>query len=161
MKARLTLFGIISLLLVGIFIAGCGGEKYDKNVQLVRNGTLKMNPNVPIGKAFDQYVALGVRNEKENRFSSSSFRRCITSSPVLCRRWIACEWKSFTSTENKSVVEFNGDCSWYNAPAKMTIQFIIVEENAFNLEYVGINDVAMNLFESTGIVEKVLSEYKK
>ena len=43
----------------------------------------------------------------------------------------------------------------------MTIQFIIVEENAFNLEYVGINDVAMNLFESTGIVEKVLSEYKK
>ncbi|MBE8948987.1 MAG: hypothetical protein SR3Q1_00080 [Quinella sp. 3Q1] len=130
MKARLTLFGIISLLLVGIFIAGCGGEKYDKNVQLVRNGTLKMNPNVPIGKAFDQFFANG-------------------------------KWKSFTSTENKSVVEFNGDCSWYNAPAKMTIQFIIVEENAFNLEYVGINDVAMNLFESTGIVEKVLSEYKK
>ena len=130
MKARLTVFWVISLLFVGIFIAGCGGEKYDKNVQLVRNGTLKMNPNVPIGKALDQFFANG-------------------------------KWKSFTSTENKSVVEFNGECSWYNAPAKMTIQFIIVGENAFNLEYVGINDVAMNLFESTGIVEKVLSEYKK
>ena len=59
MKSRATIFGIISLLLIGIFIAGCGGEKYDKSILLVRNGTLKMNPNVPIGKAFDQFFANG------------------------------------------------------------------------------------------------------
>ena len=129
MKTKLTVLSVISLMLVSIFMAGCGGEKYNKTIQLVRNGTLQMNPNVPIGKAFDQFFANG-------------------------------QWKSFTSTENKTVVEFNGDCTFYNAPAKMKVQFI-VNGNAFNLEYVDINGVSMNLFESAGIVEKILSEYRK
>ena len=129
MKTKLTVLSVISLMLVSIFMAGCGGEKYNKTIQIVRNGTLKMNPNVPIGKAFDQFFANG-------------------------------QWKSFTSTENKTVVEFNGDCTFYNAPAKMKVQFI-VNGNAFNLEYVDINGVSMNLFESAGIVEKILSEYRK
>ena len=129
MKTKLTVLSVISLMLVSIFMAGCGGEKYNKTIQIVRNGTLKMNPNVPIGKAFDQFFANG-------------------------------QWKSFTSTENKTVVEFNGDCTFYNAPAKMKVQFI-VNGNAFSLEYVDINGVSMNLFESAGIVEKILSEYRK
>ena len=129
MKTKLTVLSAISLILVSIFMSGCGGAKYNKTIQLVRNGTLQINPNVPIGKAFDQFFANG-------------------------------KWKSFTSTENETVVEFNGDCTWYNAPAKTKVQFI-VNGNSFNLEYVDINGVSMNLIESAGIMEKILSEYKK
>lgn len=129
MKTKLTVLSLISLMLVSIFMAGCGGEKYNKTIQLVRNGTIKMNPDVPIGKAFDQFFSNG-------------------------------QWKSFTSTENKTVVEFNGDCTFNNAPAKMKVQFI-VDGKSFNLDYVSINDVSLNLFESAGVIGKVLSEYKK
>lgn len=129
MKTKLTVLSVISLMLVSIFMAGCGGEKYNKTIQLVRNGTLQMNPNVPIGKAFDQFFAKG-------------------------------KWESFTSTDNQTVVEFNGECTWYNAPAKIKVQFI-VNGNNFNLEYVDINGVSMNLIERAGIIEKVLSEYKR
>ena len=55
MKYRSFICGIISLLLVGVLVAGCGGDSYDKNVQLVRNGTMDRMPGVPIGKAFDQF----------------------------------------------------------------------------------------------------------
>lgn len=53
MKTKAALFGIISLMLVGILIAGC--SKYDDNVSLVRNGSMDVRPGVPIGKAFDQF----------------------------------------------------------------------------------------------------------
>ncbi len=129
MKTKLTVLSVISLMLVSIFMAGCGGEKYNKTIQLVRNGTLQMNPNVPIGKAFDQFFSNG-------------------------------KWESFTSTDNQTVVEFNGECTWYNAPAKIKVQFIVNGSN-FNLEYVDINGVSMNLIERAGIIEKVLSEYKR
>lgn len=128
MKNKAVLCGIISLVLIGIFMAGCG-ENYDKTVQLVRNGNLKMNPDVPIGKAFDKFFANG-------------------------------KWKSFISTENQTVVEFNGDCTFDGSPAKTKVQFI-VDGNSFNLEYVDINGVALNLFESAAVIEKVLSEYNK
>jgi len=128
MKTKAALFGIISLMLIGIFFAGCGGEKYDKTVQVVRNGTFYMNPNVPIGKAFDQFFADG-------------------------------KWRSFTSTDKETIVEFTGECTWFNSPAKMLVQFN-VEGESFILRYVDINGVVMSFEDSASIMEKVLSEYK-
>lgn len=54
MNSKRLICGIISLLLVGVLVGGCGDD-HDKNIQTVRNGTMNRMPNVPIGKAFDQF----------------------------------------------------------------------------------------------------------
>ena len=119
---------VLTLIMVNAAIlTGCS-ESYDKNVMFVREGTMYINPSVPVGKAFDQFFA----NSK---------------------------WKSFKSTDNLLIVEFNGDCNWFNAPAKMTIQFRI-EDDEFYLHHLNINDVAMDEIDSMSIIEKVLSEYQ-
>ena len=97
---------------------GLEDSKFDNNKK----------PDIPVGKAFDQFFANG-------------------------------EWKSFKSTDNQLVVEFNGDCTWYNAPAKMKVQFVI-NGNEFTVYHVGINDIPMNELDSFGIVAKILEEYK-
>lgn len=117
---------ICLILFVGIF-AGCKG-KPDPNVMMVREGTLDMNPGVPVGKAFDQFFANG-------------------------------KWESFTSTEGKTVVEFNGKCQWYNQPADFRIQFDVKGER-FEIWYVSLNDQQLNIIEGIGVVGKVLSEYR-
>ena len=45
-------------MLFGVLFTGCG-EKYDKDVLTVREGYFNDYPNVPIGKAFDQFFADG------------------------------------------------------------------------------------------------------
>ena len=52
---------IIYALMVLTLFGGCSssGSSYDKNVLMVREGTMNMNPSVPIGKAFDQFFANG------------------------------------------------------------------------------------------------------
>ena len=103
----------------------------DKYVKLVKSGSLDMAPNVPIGKAFGQFFA----NDK---------------------------WRSFESTEGDRVVEFTGDCTWYGKEAKMLIQFKVYENtNRFEVGYVEIGKDKLNRIESTSVIEKVLSEYKK
>ncbi len=47
-----------SFMLITIIFAGCA-EKGDKNIQLVKNGSMDSNPNVPIGKAFDHFFSNG------------------------------------------------------------------------------------------------------
>ena len=47
-----------SLVIVAIIFTGCA-DKGDKNIQLVKNGTMDSNPNVPIGKAFSQFFSNG------------------------------------------------------------------------------------------------------
>lgn len=128
MKGKVILAGIISLMIIGNLAAGCG-DSYDKTVQIVRNSTLAMNPNVPVGKAFDQFFANG-------------------------------KWRSFTSTENETIVEFSGECTWFNAPAKMLVQFNIIDGESFMLQYVDINGVAFDFMDSASVIEKVLSEYR-
>lgn len=78
MKIKALVLATISLLVVGIFVSGCGGEKYDSNVKIVRNGSVGNYPNVPVGKAFDQFFSKG-------------------------------NWRSFTSTDNLTIVEFVGE----------------------------------------------------
>lgn len=114
-------------IIVAMIFTGCGG--YDKNVMQVREGTLYINPSVPVGKAFDQFFT----DEK---------------------------WTSFKSTEGERVVEFTGKCSWYNAPAKIKIQFTLYGKREFETNYVAINDVELSLIEGAAIIEKVLEEYR-
>ena len=122
----LTVITFALIMVNAVIFAGCS-ENYDKNVMFVREGTMYINPSVPVGKAFDQFFA----NSK---------------------------WKSFKSTDNLLIVEFNGECTWFNAPAKMTIQFRI-EGEEFYLHHLNINDVAMDEIDSMSIIEKVLNEY--
>ena len=48
---------IASALLMITLLVGCGG--YDKNVMTVRDGHFDAYPDVPIGKAFDQFFEDG------------------------------------------------------------------------------------------------------
>ena len=49
---------IVSSLLIMALFAGCG-DSYDKDVLTVREGHFDAYPNVPIGKAFDQFFVNG------------------------------------------------------------------------------------------------------
>lgn len=119
--------GIISLLLLGIFTAGCSG-KYDKNVMLVREGTMNMKPDVPLGKALDKF------------FDKS-------------------EWKSFTSTQNETIVEFNGSGKWLDTYQTVRMQFSIIG-NEFNFRYMEINGMAIDTEIALGILFEILNEYQ-
>lgn len=121
-------FSTLILLTVATFlIAGCG-EKYDKDVMFVREGTLYMAPTVPVGKAFDQFFTNGT-------------------------------WRSFTSTDNEKIVEFKGDCTWNDEPARATVQFVI-NGNEFQVKYFGINGSGIDDFSAIMSIEKILDEYK-
>ena len=113
------------MLLVGMLVAGCGG---DKNVQLVREGTMNRMPGVPIGKAFDQFF------DKTN-------------------------WESFTSTDNETIVEFNGKSKLFDEYVNVTIQFS-VHGKTFNLRHVGIEGVPMDDAAALAVLDTILSEYK-
>ena len=115
---------ILTVLISSIF-TGCG---YDKNVMVVRDGTLYAAPDVPIGKAFDKFFKNG-------------------------------EWKSFKSKDNKTIVEFTGDCTLYNETSKMTFQFI-VQKQEFTLSYVELNGTALDEVERLGIIGMVLEVYR-
>lgn len=128
MKINFRLVLLSSLVLTVFLMAGCGGNNYDTNVRLVREGHLEAYPNIPVGKAFDQF-------------------------------FINDSWKSFTSTENEKIVEFNGECTFDNAPATLKVQFAITG-NYFHVHYVGLNNVPLNDFDGLSVLDKVLSEYK-
>ena len=113
----------IMLTTLTLMTAGCGD---DKNVTLVKKGTMQMEPNIEIGKAFDKFFG----NPK---------------------------WKSFKSTDNQQIVEFNGDCTWNDRPAKCKMQFIILNNERFELHYVGINGNDMTKLEGSAIMHKALT----
>lgn len=113
----------IMLTVLALMTAGCGD---DKNVTLVKTGTMQMEPNIEIGKAFDKFFA----NPK---------------------------WKSFKSTDNQQIVQFDGDCTWNDRPAKCTMQFIILNNTNFELHYVGINGNGTTKLEGLAIMYKALT----
>lgn len=117
---------VFSIIIISLSSLGCGSN--DKYVTMVKEGTLYMEPNVPVGKAFDQFFSNG-------------------------------KWKSFENNGYR-YVEFNGECTWYNAPAKLTIQFQLdTHDNTFSVYHVGINGTNLDDFDSLSIVAKVLEEY--
>ena len=119
---------IIGLLIYGFMTGapGSGRITEDKYVTLVKNGTLELAPHSIIGKSFESFFGNG-------------------------------QWTSFTAKDtNKRVVEFSGQCTWNNKPARCKVQFIIKGNNNFELGAVAINDVDMNMIERLAIVKKIL-----
>lgn len=114
----------VMFLTLVLSVMGCGSE--DKYVTLVKTGSLQMEPNIKIGKAFGEFF----------------------SNP---------KWTSFESSDNMKVVEFNGDCTWNDKPARCTVQFIIRSDTEFEVHYVSINDVGMNDIDSAAILHKALT----
>ena len=118
------------VILIGVFLTfllcllGCGNE--DKYVAMVKTGNLQIEPNIEVGKAFDEF-------------------------------FVHPKWESFESDDHKRVVEFNGDCTWDDKPAKCTIQFVINNDTEFEVVYVAINDVSINLEDGMEIVRKALT----
>lgn len=56
------IIGLLIVLLVTMFSLGGCSQSYDEHVQMVRNGTMNMRPNVPVGEAFDQFLKMGNGN---------------------------------------------------------------------------------------------------
>lgn len=71
-------FGLLVFPMLMIFLfTGCSGTnsgtKYNADVRLVREGYLHMNPNVPIGKAFDQFFI----NDSWKSFTSTENEKIV------------------------------------------------------------------------------------
>ena len=69
------------------------------------------------------------------------------------------KWKSFTSTENDEVVEFNGKAFWDNKPADYKFQFL-VKGNSFELHTTSVNGNISNPILSAIIMTKVMNTYE-
>lgn len=68
------------------------------------------------------------------------------------------KWISFTSTDNKEVVEFTGKCTLNGEPADFKMQFIMLKDGKFQVGAMKVNDKSMNILESGAIMEKIISE---
>ena len=68
------------------------------------------------------------------------------------------KWTSFTSTDNKEVVEFTGKCRWNGEPANFKMQFIMLKDGNFQVGAMKVNDKSMNILESSEIMKKIISE---
>lgn len=129
MKSKIIPVCMICLMIIGSLAAGCG-DSYDKNVLLVRNGTMNMMRNVPIGKAFDQFFNKGG------------------------------SWESFTSKRNETIVEFKGKYSLFDTtPSKALVQFRLTGNNSFDLQYVEIDGEPMDYDEQMVFMAMVLAAY--
>lgn len=118
----------ISLMFIAIIFTSCG-DAADKNIQLVKNGTMDNMPNVPIGKAFDQFFSNG-------------------------------KWTSFKSTDNKQMVEFNGNCLFLDEQVSMKIQFEILNDTRFALYYVGMDGEDLPDVTRPDVLNRILEDYK-
>ena len=123
---KIFLFILASILLT-INLSGCGSN--DEYVQMVRNGHMNMNPNVQVGKAFDQF------------FSKS-------------------DWKSFQSTDNERIVEFNGESEFFDQKVPVKIQFI-VEGDSFSLHYMRLGELELDGITGVGALAEILNSYKR
>ena len=70
LKSPKLLILVMILSLMSVLVAGCGDDKY---VQSVKNGTMYMAPNAPVGKAFDQFF----KNGKWKSFVSDKNDRIV------------------------------------------------------------------------------------
>lgn len=70
LKSQKLILLVLLISLMSIFVSGCGDDKY---VQSVKNGTMYMAPNVPVGKAFDQFF----KNGEWKSFQSDQNQRIV------------------------------------------------------------------------------------
>lgn len=48
------------------------------------------------------------------------------------------QWRGFEADDGSDVVEFSGECTYYDEDAAVYIQFVIDDEESFSMWYVGI-----------------------
>jgi ribosomal protein S27AE len=69
-------------------------------------------------------------------------------------------WEYFVSDKGLDVVEFNGDCLYYDSEITVTIQFVLDMKNGtFEMEYVAFNDVPQSVLMSYALITKVFESY--
>lgn len=102
-------------------------------INMVKGGTLNLNPNVPMGAAFDQFFDGGNG-----------------------------VWTSFISddADKARVVEFSGDCTWNGKPARLLVQFT-VKGDAFEMNYIEVDGAQMSHEDSLASLQTILDSYKK
>lgn len=67
-------------------------------------------------------------------------------------------WRSFISS-GRRVVEFKGDCLWWNVQSTIEMQFIITD-NKFELTNMHINGVSMDNEIISVLINKVMTDYE-
>lgn len=69
------------------------------------------------------------------------------------------EWESFKSEKGDRIVEFNGECEYFDEDVKVCIQFEIDEDDdSFEIEYADIDGDAMSEIELYALLEAVYED---
>ena len=69
-------------------------------------------------------------------------------------------WEYFVSDKGLDVVEFHGDCMYYDTEITVTIQFVLdMDDGTFEMEYDAFNDVPQSVFMSYSLISKVFEDY--
>ena len=118
-----------SFMLIAVIFAGCA-EKGDKNIQLVKNGSMDSNPNVPIGKAFDQFFS----NGKWTSFTTKNDEEIVEFNGRCL----------FLDVEEVSV----------------KIQFEILNKKRFSLVHMSIDGENLDATSRNIILSGILEDYK-
>ncbi len=118
-----------SFMLITIIFAGCA-EKGDKNIQLVKNGSMDSNPNVPIGKAFDHFFS----NGKWTSFTTKNNEEIVEFNGRCL----------FLDVEEVSV----------------KIQFEILNKKRFSLVHMSIDGENLDATSRNIILSGILEDYK-
>lgn len=123
---------IISIICFAFIIGGCG---YDDSIMVVRNGSFVGYPNIPIGKAFDQY------------YSS--------------RSWDSTKEKSGDSDSKKYTVKFEGKFKFKGKTSKAVIYFVANPETEyFKLSGMKINDKSIPPLLQALFLKDVMESYR-
>lgn len=65
------------------------------------------------------------------------------------------EWKSFVSDDGRTIVEFNGGCTFDGEDAQCCIQFEVFEDGTFETDYADIDGMSLNSFDIDVMYETI------
>ncbi|MCH5185368.1 MAG: hypothetical protein J1F64_04495 [Oscillospiraceae bacterium] len=64
-------------------------------------------------------------------------------------------WQSFKSDTDEQIIEFNGQCMYNDKTVGATIQFILNDDDTFQLYALAFNDIEQNMLTLNALMEKV------
>ncbi len=124
------------LFLITIFLllaSGCGGKP---------NALTSLDPRTSVVRDghFNSYPNVSIGNAYNAFFSDPN-------------------WKYFETSDKRKVVEFSGGCTYRDAPVKVTQQFVLHNDNSFEVGYLAFNDVPQVQLISSALIAKVFENY--
>ena len=130
---------IITSLFIIIFITGCSTSEL-KNI--TADALDKNDPNVQLVKngSLNAYPNIKIVDAFTNFFGSP-------------------HWKYFKADSGEKIVEFNGDCTYVKVKVKANLQFIIKNDNSFEVGALSFNDVPQDLLTKNIMLSKIFDEY--